>query len=141
MFKLSLKPLIVLFVLCITGIIFSIVAIDNEIDSYIEEMKPEVVITINDTKANVDVKEDDNKINVIVNKEVEPNISNEPDEVEDVYIKVTSERGLNVRQEPTIESDRTDVLFYGEEVQVLEETDQWYRIEQGFIFKEYTIKI
>ena len=132
MYKLSLRPLLILFVLCLTGMIFSIIAINKEIDSYIEEMKPEVFVEINNVDVAVDVKEDGNKIKVIVEGEEEIAITNdEPDEVEETYIKVTSEQGLNIRQEPNIESERIGVLYYGDEVKILEESEQWYRIEQG----------
>lgn len=142
MYKLSLRPLLILFVLCLTGMIFSIIAINKEIDSYIEEMKPEVFVEINNVDVAVDVKEDGNKIKVVVEGEEEIAITNdEPDEVEEMYIKVTSEQGLNIRQEPNIESERIGVLYYGEEVKILEESEQWYRIEQGYVYKEYAIKI
>lgn len=142
MYKLSLRPLLILFVLCLTGMIFSIIAINKEIDSYIEEMKPEVFVEINNVDVAVDVKEDGNKIKVIVEGEEEIAITNdEPDEVEETYIKVTSEQGLNIRQKPNIESERIGVLYYGDEVKILEESEQWYRIEQGYVYKEYTIKI
>lgn len=142
MYKLSLRPLLILFVLCLTGMIFSIIAINKEIDSYIEEMKPEVFVEINNVDVAVDVKEDGNKIKVIVEGEEEIAITNdEPDEVEETYIKVTSEQGLNIRQEPNIESERIGVLYYGDEVKILEESEQWYRIEQGYVYKEYAIKI
>lgn len=142
MYKLSLRPLLILFVLCLTGMIFSIIAINKEIDTYIEEMKPEVFVEINNVDVAVDVKEDGNKIKVVVEGEEEISITNdEPEEVEEMYIKVTSEQGLNIRQEPNIESERIGVLYYGEEVKILEESEQWYRIEQGYVYKEYTIKI
>lgn len=142
MYKLSLRPLLILFVLCLTGMIFSIIAINKEIDSYIEEMKPEVFVEINNVDVAVDVKEDGNKIKVVVEGEEEIVITNdEPEEVEEMYIKVTSEQGLNIRQEPNIESERIGVLYYGDEVKILEESEQWYRIEQGYVYKEYTIKI
>jgi len=142
MYKLSLRPLLILFVLCLTGMIFSIIAINKEIDSYIEEMKPEVFVEINNVDVAVDVKEDGNKIKVVVEGKEEIAITNdEPDEVEEMYIKVTSEQGLNIRQEPNIESERIGVLYYGEEVKILEESEQWYRIEQGYVYKEYAIKI
>lgn len=142
MYKLSLRPLLILFVLCLTGMIFSIISINKEIDSYIEEMKPEVFVEINNVDVAVDVKEDGNKIKVVVEGEEEIAITNdEHEEVEEMYIKVTSEQGLNIRQEPNIESERIGVLYYGEEVKILEESEQWYRIEQGYVYKEYTIKI
>lgn len=142
MYKLSLRPLLILFVLCLTGMIFSIIAINKEIDTYIEEMKPEVFVEINNVDVAVDVKEVGNKIKVVVEGEEEIAITNdEHEEVEEMYIKVTSEQGLNIRQEPNIESERIGVLYYGEEVKILEESEQWYRIEQGYVYKEYTIKI
>ena len=43
----SLKLFITLFVLCIAGIVFSTIAIDQQIDSYIEELKIEVQVINN----------------------------------------------------------------------------------------------
>ena len=88
MYKLSLRPLLILFVLCLTGMIFSIIAINKEIDSYIKEMKPEVFVEINNVDVAVDVKEDGNKIKVVVEGEEEIDITNdESEEVEEMYIK------------------------------------------------------
>jgi uncharacterized protein YgiM (DUF1202 family) len=133
--KLSLRPLFILITICVIGIIFSIVYIDKEIDKYIEDMKTEINVEVNNVEATVDVVEEDNKINVIVNESEEP--------ITQKYesIKVISESGLNIRQEPTIDSNIIGVLYYGAEINILEESDEWYKIDGGYIFKEYVVKI
>ena len=140
----SLKVFITLFVLCIAGITVSTIAIDKEIDSYIEKMNTEVNITvINNTDDDVTIEQEDGNIIIKVNPEKEKSSQVIiPDESgKEVYGIVTSVVGLNVREQPTIDSEKIGVLEYGAEVKILEESDDWYRIESGYIFKEYVIKI
>jgi hypothetical protein len=133
----SLKLFITLFVLCILGIVISTIAIDKQIDAYIDEIKTEIQIVNNTDSDIVVVREDDN---IIIN-------INPGDEVEDEVIdpevfqgKVTSLFGLNIRQEPSVESDKVGVLEYGETVEILEDCGDWYRTENGFIFKDYVLR-
>lgn len=140
----SLKVFITLFVLCIAGIIVSTIAIDKEIDSYIEKMNTEVNITvINNTDDDVTIEQADGNIIIKVNPEKEKSSQVIiPDESgKKIYGIVTSVVGLNVREQPTIDSEKIGVLEYGAEVEILEESDDWYRIESGYIFKDYVIKI
>lgn len=133
----SLKLFITLFVLCILGIVISTIAIDKQIDAYIDEIKTEIQIVNNTDSDIVVVREDDN---IIIN-------INPGDEVEDEVIdpevfqgKVTSLSGLNIRQEPSVESEKVGVLEYGETVEILEDCGDWYRTENGFIFKDYVLR-
>ena len=68
----SLKVFITLFVLCIAGIIVSTIAIDKEIDSYIEKLNTEVQITvINNTDNDVIIEQEDGNVIIKVNPEKE----------------------------------------------------------------------
>ena len=140
----SLKVFITLFVLCIAGIVVSTIAIDKEIDSYIEKLNTEVQITvINNTDNDVIIEQEDGNVIIKVNPEKEKSsqVSIPYESGKEVYGIVTSVVGLNIREQPTIDSEKIGVLEYGAEVKILEESDDWYRIESGYIFKEYVIKI
>lgn len=133
----SLKLFITLFVLCILGIVISTIAIDKQIDAYIDEIKTEIQIVNNTDSDIVVVREDDS---IIIN-------INPGDEVEEEVIdpevfqgKVTSLSGLNIRQEPSVESEKVGVLEYGETVEIVEDCGDWYRTENGFIFKDYVLR-
>ena len=134
----SLKVFISLIVLCVVGIVFSTIAIDKQIDSYIEEMKMEIKL-VNNTTDDILITREDNDIVIIVDE------SSQTEEVakeeKEIYGLVTSMSGLNIRQSPSVESDRIDILEYGEKVEILEDCGDWYRIENGYIFKDYVIKI
>ena len=136
----SLKIFITLFILCISGIVFSTIAIDKQIDSYIDEMKTEIKI-VNNTTDDVLIAREGNDIVITINPKTQPEEVTEREEVEETYGIVTSMSGLNIRQNPSVESDRIGVLEYGVEVKILEDCGDWYRIENGYIFKDYVIKI
>lgn len=136
----SLKVFITLFVLCITGIIFSTIAIDKQIDSYIDEMKTEIKI-VNNTTDDVLIARKGNEIVITIDPKIQPEEVTKKEEVKETYGIVTSMSGLNIRQNPSVESDRLGVLEYGAEVKILEDCGDWYRIENGYIFKDYVIKI
>lgn len=140
----SLKVFITLFVLCIAGIVISTIAIDKEIDSYIEKMDTEVNITvINNTDDDVTIEQEDGNIIIKVNPEKEKSsqVTKSDENGKEEYGIVTSVVGLNVREQPTIDSKKIGTLEYGAKVKILEESGDWYRTESGFIFKEYVIKI
>lgn len=140
----SLKVFITLFVLCIAGIVISTIAIDKEIDSYIEKMNTEVNITvINNTDDDVTIEREDGNIIIKVNPEKEKSsqVTKSDEDGKEEYGIVTSVVGLNVREQPTIDSEKIGALEYGAKVKILEESGDWYRTELGFIFKEYVIKI
>lgn len=133
----SLKLFITLFVLCILGIVISTIAIDKQIDAYIDEIKTEIQI-VNNTDSNiVVVREDDN---IIININPEDEVEEEVIVPEVFQGKVTSLSGLNIRQEPSVESEKVGVLEYGETIEILEDCGDWYRTENGFIFKDYVLR-
>lgn len=59
-----------------------------------------------------------------------------PVEADPIYIKVTTSV-LNIRTEPTTESDKTGSLKAGRVVEALETLDGWYRIESGYVSADY----
>lgn len=133
----SLKLFITLFVLCILGIVISTIAIDKQIDAYIDEIKTEIQIVNNTDSDIVVVREDDN---IIININPEDEVEEEVIVPEVFQGKVTSLSGLNIRQEPSVESEKVGVLEYGETVEILEDCGDWYRTENGFIFKDYVLR-
>ena len=134
----GLKVFITLFVLCITGVVFSTIAIDKQIDNYIDEIRTEIQI-VNNSGDEVIIDREDNKIIITVNP-----IETKSEEVtkmeNEMYGIVTSMSGLNIRREASVESNRVGVLEYGAKVKILEDCGDWYRIENGYIFKDYIIK-
>lgn len=139
----SLKVFISLFVLCIVGIVFSTIAIDKQIDSYIEEVKTEVNIeVVNNSNNEITVIQEGSDITVIIDSCEESKQVAEKDIIEkDMYVTVTSTTGLNVREQPNLDSEKVGVLEYGAKVKVLEETGDWFKTDSGYIFKEYVTKI
>ena len=133
----SLKLFISIFVLCVFGIVLSTIAIDKQIDSYIEELKTEIQI-VNNTDDGVIITRDGNDIVIMVNPKEE--IEEEVIEPEVFYGEVTSMSGLNIRQEPSVESEKVGVLEYGETVKIIEDCGDWYKTEGGYIFKDYVMK-
>ena len=132
---LSLRILLALVLTCIFGIIFSVVAIDKQIDSYIEEMKTDIVIN-NNTDLVIDLKEEEGQMVLTIdeNKEVV--------EKEDYYYGiVTSQSGLNIREEATLDSDKIGTFYYGAKVRIIEDCGDWYKTDDGYIFKEFVLRI
>jgi len=132
----ELKVFITLIVLCIAGIVFSTIAIDKQIDNYIEELKTEIKI-VNNGNDEINIDHENNKIVITVN----PIEEEESEEVTEIRGIVISNDGLNIRQNPSVESERIGVLEYGSEVIILEDCGDWYRIDNGYIFKDYVIRI
>ena len=132
----ELKVFITLIVLCIAGIVFSTIAIDKQIDNYIEELKTEIKI-VNNGNDEINIDHENNKIVITVN----PIEEEESEEVTEIRGMVISNDGLNIRQNPSVESERIGVLEYGSEVIILEDCGDWYRIDNGYIFKDYVIRI
>ena len=132
----ELKVFITLIVLCIAGIVFSTIAIDKQIDKYIEELKTEIKI-VNNGNDEINIDRENNTIVITVN----PIEEEETEEVTEIRGMVISNNGLNIRQNPSVESERIGVLEYGSEVIILEDCGDWYRIDNGYIFKEYVIRI
>lgn len=134
----SLKTLLTVIFLCITGIIFSVVAIDKQIDSYIADMRAEIVI-VNNTDNYIDMEQDGEKTTVTINPKKE--VAKENENTEEFYGIVTSTTGLNIRKEASVNSEKIGALYYGAEVKILEDCGDWYRTENGYIFKEFVLRI
>ena len=138
-FKSKIKLFSILFVVCFLGIIVSTVLIDRQIDSYISEMKTNVDINIeviDNNDSNVEIVQDGEDITVYIN----PSGSEEANIIEGFYVTIIAKSGLNIRQEPTVNSDKVGAYDYGEEVKIIEDYGDWYKTERGFIYKMYTDK-
>ena len=61
-----------------------------------------------------------------------------PVEKEPVYARVTAS-ALNVRSGPGTDYEKTDKLSAGIVVEVLEESNGWYKIDSGYISAEYAV--
>ena len=134
-----IKMFITLFVLCVVGIVFSTIAIEKQIDSYIERIHTEVKIeVINNSDNNVTVTQNDDDITIKIDEQKE--VTKTP-VGEDEYILVTSDNGLNIRHKPSVDSNKVGTLNYGAKIKIVEEVGDWYKTDLGYIFKEYTIKI
>lgn len=133
------KMFITLLVLCAVGIVFSTIAIEKQIDSYIERIHTEVKIeVINNSDNNVTVTQNENDVTIKIDERKE--VTKTP-VGEDEYVLVTSDNGLNIRHNPSVDSNKVGTLNYGAKIKIIEEVGDWYKTDLGYIFKEYTIKI
>ena len=136
--KLNMKGKLLLLstIICLIGIIVSPFIIDREIDKYIEQISTEVVINIdvvNNTNDKVSVLEDDGTIIVTVDEE----ITLEEQTELNINVRVISEVGLNIRENPTVDSEIVGTYSYGESVNVIEDEGEWYKTDRGYIYKEF----
>lgn len=139
-FKSKLKMFSLLFLVCFVGIILSVFLIDRQIDKYIAEINTDVDINIevvNNTNTKVTVNRDGNKIKL----QLDESDTTETPNAKATYVKVVTESGLNIRQEPDIESEKVGTVNYGHTIKITEDCGDWYKTDFGFIYKEYTIKI
>lgn len=133
------RMFITLLVLCVVGIVFSTIAIEKQIDSYIERIHTEVKIeVINNSDNNVTVTQNENDVTIKIDERKE--VTKTP-VGEDEYVLVTSDNGLNIRHNPSVDSNKVGTLNYGAKIKIIEEVGDWYKTDLGYIFKEYTIKI
>ena len=133
------RMFITLLVLCAVGIVFSTIAIEKQIDSYIERIHTEVKIeVINNSDNNVTVTQNENDVIIKIDERKE--VTKTP-VGEDEYVLVTSDNGLNIRHNPSVDSNKVGTLNYGAKIKIIEEVGDWYKTDLGYIFKEYTIKI
>ena len=139
-FNIRLKVFLIIFSVCMLGIIFSTVLIDRQIDKYISEIKTEVDINVeivNNTDDKITVIKEGHDIKIQLDES-----STIKEGVQKVFqVKVVSNSGLNIRQEPDIESLKVGTINYGHIIVVKEDCGDWYRTDVGYIYKEYTIKI
>lgn len=136
--KLNMKGKLLLLstIICLIGIIVSPFIIDREIDKYIEQISTEVVINIdvvNNTNDKVSVIEDDG--NIIVTVDEEMTLEEQTDL--NINVRVISEVGLNIRENPTVDSEIVGTYSYGESVNVIEDEGEWYKTDRGYIYKEF----
>ena len=129
---------IVVLVICFTGIFASTFMIDNLIDNYIEEIKTEVNIeVINNTTDEVVVEDKNGNIKVYINSETEDEVVTLTPKFEQKYVRVTTDKGLNIRENPDISSEVVGAIKYGDEVLVINEVNGWYETTNGFINQNY----
>ena len=144
----KLKWFLIALAVCFIGIFASVFMIDNIIDSYIEEIKTVVNIEImNETNDEVIVKREDDNIKIYINTESSKDkatteaskdeVTTEASKFEHKYVKVVTEKGLNIREKPDITSDVVGTINYGEEVLVINECNGWYETTNGFISQDY----
>lgn len=144
----KLKWFLIALAVCFIGIFASVFMIDNIIDGYIEEIKTVVNIEImNETNDEVIVKREDDNIKIYINTESSKDkatteaskdeVTTEASKFEHKYVKVVTEKGLNIREKPDITSDVVGTINYGEEVLVINECDGWYETTDGFISQDY----
>lgn len=136
-FKSKLKMFSLIFLVCFIGIILSVFLIDRQIDKYIAEIKTNVDINIevvNNTNSKVTVNQNKNEIKIQLDE-------SETTGIKATYVKVVTESGLNIRQEPDIESEKVGTVNYGHTIKITEDCGDWYKTDFGFIYKEHTIKI
>ena len=136
--KLNMKGKLLLLstIICLIGIIVSPFIIDREIDKYIEQISTEVVVNIdviNNTNDEVSVIEDDGTIIVTVDEEM--TLEEQTDL--NINVRVISEVGLNIRENPTVDSEIVGTYSYGESVNVIEDEGDWYKTDKGYIYKEF----
>lgn len=139
-FKSKLKMFSIIFLVCFIGIILSVFLIDRQIDKYIAEIKTNVDINIevvNNTNSKVTVNQNKNEIKI----QLDESETTETTSIKTTYVKVVTESGLNIRQEPDIESEKVGTVNYGHTIKITEDCGDWYKTDFGFIYKEYTIKI
>ena len=130
------KLLLISTIICLIGIIVSPFIIDREIDKYIEQISTEVVVNIdviNNTNDEVSVIEDDGTIIVTVDEEMTLEEQTELN----INVRVISEVGLNIRENPTVDSEIVGTYSYGESVNVIEDEGEWYKTDKGYIYKEF----
>lgn len=143
MFGLNKKGMILfacIFLFSLIGVFGSAFMIDNYIDRCIAKMQPkvsnEIVVNVyNNTNSKVNVEHGkDGSINVYINDKGKNSSENKYIPKQGIVI---AESGLNIRDGANIKSDKVGVLEYGEKTTIIDETDYWYRIDRGYIFKQY----
>ena len=95
---------------------------------------------LDNDSADIEVKQDKDNIKIYINPKEDSTTVIENDECDnDIYVQVTSKRGLNIRENPTVESEKVGVLNYGDSIQILSEHNGWYLTEFGFICKKFKV--
>ena len=93
------------------------------------------------TKTNENNENEVTKTNEkVVNKEEEPQKPTKDNENEQQKVikgVVTAKGGLRIREEQSLESNIIDVVSYNKEIDILEELEEWVRVEQGYMLKKF----
>lgn len=136
--KKRLQIMLIIFLVGMTGIIFSTLMIDNIIDDYIDRMSTDIHLEVinNYENVNVDVKKNDENISIYINPKNEQ-VEEEVEVFEPIEGIVSSEVGINIRKEPSVDSEKIDVIPYGDKITILNEEGDWYKINSGYVYKEY----
>lgn len=136
--KKRLQIMLIIFLVGMTGIIFSTLMIDNIIDDYIDRMSTDIHLEVinNYENVNVDVKKNDENISIYINPKKEQ-VEEEVEVFEPIEGIVSSEVGINIRKEPSVDSEKIDVIPYGDKITILNEEGDWYKINSGYVYKEY----
>ena len=134
--KKRLQILLLIFVVCMSGIIYSTIMIDNVIDGYIDRISTNINLEINNNCNEVEVNVDRKDENIFIN--IDPK---EEKDIEETFESregvVISKIGINIRKEPSISSEKIGSISYGEKVIIIDEISDCYKIDSGFIHKEY----
>lgn len=149
-FSINFKILVLMIILAVFGIVSSAFMIDNY---YKEQNRLEVknnidvVVNVynNSDKVDVDIVEKDNgEVDVTISdKKLETTEHDYKDTSSYYPIQgiINTERGLNIRQDADINSDKVGVYEYGETVEIIDVVEDWYITDEGFIYKEYVLLI
>lgn len=138
----EIKILALVILISLIGIFSSAFLLDKCIDNYITKLQPqvktEVVVNLynnTDNKVTID-KDDKGNIDVHIdkNKAINNNEANNNKPKQGIIIATS---GLNIREKSDINSDVIGALDYGSKVNILDETQYWYKIDKGFIYKNY----
>ena len=136
--KKRLQIMLIIFLVGMTGIIFSTLMIDSIIDDYIDRMSTDIHLEVinNYENVNVDVKKDGENISIYINPKNE-RMEEEVEVFEPTEAIVSSEVGINIRKEPSVDSEKIGVIPYGDKITILNEEGDWYKIDSGYVYKEY----
>lgn len=136
--KKRLQIMLIIFLVGMTGIIFSALMIDNIIDDYIDRMSTDIHLEVinNYENVNVDVKKNNDNISIYINPKNEQ-VEEEIEVFEPIEAIVSSEVGINIRKEPSVNSEKIGVISYGDKITILNEEGDWYKINSGYVYKEY----
>lgn len=144
-FSINFKILVLMLMLSVFGIFTSAFMIDNYCKTEKEiavNNSIDVVVNVYNNSDNVDVKVDkktDGKIDVTVSDKKIETTKQDNNEITSYPIQgiVNTKYGLNIRQDADIDSNKVGVYEYGENLEIVDEVDDWYITDDGFIYKDF----
>lgn len=147
--SMNFKILVLMIILAVFGIVSSAFMIDNycKKENRLEvKNNVDVIVNVynNSDKVNVDVVEKDNgQVDVTISDKKIETSEHDYKETSSYPIQgiVSTERGLNIRQDANINSKKVGVYEYGETVEIIDSVDGWYITDEGFIYNEYVMLI